>query len=244
MKHKVSTKMKNIFAVLFLTLSVSSGLFAQGTQTRPMVVVGPGTAGTPSGGVESVQGVAGGQPVITNNNYSNGTGMLPSDVASTNATQLAGNTLVNNPCETVAGTTTAISIATSSVIITATAAKKTYICGILLSSSDAAGETVNVVEGTGTLCASSQVALIGSTTAANGVLLGASGGGFGFDIGKAPIINGKTVALDICIIQVASHRVSGFVTWVQQGLVDPRHWLLSILAACSLLWYRRRRKLA
>lgn len=149
---------------------------------------------------------------------------------SVNEAQLAGQTLVDNPCQTVAGTTTAISLASSgpTVVIPAAAGKKTYYCQIILNSSDAAGETVSVVEGTGVNMATSQVALLGSTTSANGVLLAASGGGFVMGDGGYPVIRGKTNALDSGILANGSHRVSGSVTWVQKFFDDPRQltWML------------------
>jgi hypothetical protein len=117
-----------------------------------------------------------------------------------------------DPCESVAQTTTPISLTTDTVIIAAVSAKKNYICSISIVA--AAAEIVSITEGTGVVCGTGEAAIVGSTTDANGMSLAANGG-----LVKAStkaVYVGKTANVDTCLNVSGSNRIAGEVTWVQR----------------------------
>lgn len=129
-------------------------------------------------------------------------------------TQFLGPTAtVNEPCRTGTKVTKPISQAASAVIITHTTTLKTYICGGSFNLSDA--ESVSITEGTGTVCATGQVALMGSTTVANGMALAANEG-MSLGSGGSSNIVANTGGDDICLLQSGTGRAAGWVTYVQQ----------------------------
>jgi hypothetical protein len=118
-----------------------------------------------------------------------------------------------DPCSSEAKSRTAISQTADAVIISAAASKKNYICSIVLVAG--AAEIVNIVEGTGSTCGTSQAAIIGSTTEANGLSFAANGG-FSSSGGNATVIPGSGTNVDTCLMVSGTNRVAGFVTWVQR----------------------------
>lgn len=119
----------------------------------------------------------------------------------------------SDPCQTLAKTSLPFSQTASARLILATSAKKTYFCSILIVAADA--ENLSLVEGTGSVCATGIAAVIGATTAANGMNLAANGG-FALGSGGATIASGATNNTDTCLFQSGSGRVSGVLTYVQQ----------------------------
>ncbi len=103
-----------------------------------------------------------------------------------------------------------ISQTTSTDLITST--NKLHICGILIVSS--AAQSVSLVEGTGTLCATGIAALMGSTTAANGMALAANGG-FSHTAERAFMVT-QTTADHLCLLQ-GTGNVSGFISYVDHN---------------------------
>lgn len=116
------------------------------------------------------------------------------------------------PCQAVAKTSVNISQTTSTQLFAGTSSKKTYICSIMLVAADA--ENVSLVAGTGSVCATGTSAVIGGTSAANGPNLAANGG-FALGSGLATVASGTVNADNICLLQSASGRVAGVVTYVQ-----------------------------
>lgn len=106
--------------------------------------------------------------------------------------------------------TLAISQTTSTDILTTTA--KLHVCSLMLVAS--AALVVNLVEGTGTVCATGGAALIGSTTTANGMSLAANGG-FSMVAGR-PWLKSKTAADHICLTMSGTGTVSGVMTYADQ----------------------------
>lgn len=78
---------------------------------------------------------------------------------------------------------------------------------------NATAEVVNELEGTGTNCGTSTLAVSGSTTAANGESLAANGG-FSAGTGLGTISTTSVPGNDYCLGQSASARVSGHMTYV------------------------------
>lgn len=121
--------------------------------------------------------------------------------------------ILADPCETEEQVTDTFSITTDTVIITATAAKKNYICSMLVIAG--AAEIVSITEGTGTVCGTSEAALLGSTTDANGGSLAANGG-FPWGTGAKAVVRGKTANVDTCANVSGSNRVVVTINWVKR----------------------------
>jgi hypothetical protein len=114
-----------------------------------------------------------------------------------------------DPCTALNRITVPISVAADTAVITAGGASvRTYICGGALVAG--AAEVVNIWEGTGTACGTSSAALVGSTTEANGISLGANGG---FIIPQS--IRGIGTNVDVCIRLSTTNRVAGWFSYVQ-----------------------------
>lgn len=90
-----------------------------------------------------------------------------------------------------------------------TSSGKMYICSIVLIIPDA--ETASLVEGTGTVCATGIAAVIGGTTAANGIAPGANGGFSA--IGGFPWLQTQTSNDHLCLLQSGSGRIAGVITY-------------------------------
>lgn len=89
-----------------------------------------------------------------------------------------------------------------------------YICTVLLFS-NADAENVSLVEGTGSVCASSTAAIIGATTAANGVALIANEG---FSLPSSqPLFKMATAGDHLCLLQSGTGRVTGTITYTDHS---------------------------
>lgn len=82
-----------------------------------------------------------------------------------------------------------------------------YICSVVLVSATA--QSVSVVQGTGTTCATSPVGLIGGSTAS---MAFAANGGIVLD-GSQPQIKGTATAQHLCVLQSSTGNVSGTITY-------------------------------
>lgn len=86
-----------------------------------------------------------------------------------------------------------------------------YICYIMLVSATA--QSISITQGTGTTCATSAVALIGSTTVANGMALAANSG-FSFLAGAGNFLKTTTTGQHLCVLQSSSGTVSGVIGYL------------------------------
>lgn len=135
---------------------------------------------------------------------------------SVNINQVGGTTPVLDPCQANTATIKPISIttATTTNVITGTAAKKTYICSLVMTS--AAADNVAVIEGTtGATCGAGTAALIGGTTAANGLNFAANGG-VSLGNGGFAVLQTATNNNDVCLITSAATPLAVSVKYVQQ----------------------------
>ena len=123
------------------------------------------------------------------------------------------NSILYDPCQTVAKTYTPISQTANTQLVAGTSAKKTYICSVLLIGADA--ENVSFVAGTGSVCATNTVAVIGGATAAAGPNMAANGG-FSFGNGATALAATTVNADNLCLFQSGSGRIGGVMTTVQQ----------------------------
>ncbi|MGH2359814.1 MAG: hypothetical protein ACRDGM_04635, partial [bacterium] len=104
----------------------------------------------------------------------------------------------------------AISQTADTQVVTGTAGQRVYICAIVLIAT--AAETISIIEGTGTICATSPTAVYGSTTEANGMGF-AAGGGFAQASGQ-PFVHTGVDGNNLCIMQVGTARVSGSISFI------------------------------
>lgn len=125
------------------------------------------------------------------------------------------NVLSADPCLGAAKTNFALaSAAGNTQVVAGSAAKKVYICSISIIA--AATAVVNFIEGTGSACTTAnEAAVIGSTTAANGMSLAANGG-LTLGNGAGTVAVTATAANGICILQSGTTALAGNVTYVQQ----------------------------
>ncbi len=125
----------------------------------------------------------------------------------------ATNPVVFDPCQVVAKTSITGTQTTGTQIITGSASKKTYICSFMIRA--AAAEVWNIIAGTGSVCATGSSAVIGSTTAANGISEAANGGQT-YGNGMATVFAATAVNADnLCLTQSGTSRLTWQLTYVQ-----------------------------
>lgn len=86
-----------------------------------------------------------------------------------------------------------------------------YICSVILVSATA--QSISVIEGTGTVCASSGTALVGGASAS---LATAANGGFSA-IAGTPWLKMQASADHLCVLQGSSGNVSGIITYLDHA---------------------------
>jgi hypothetical protein len=104
-----------------------------------------------------------------------------------------------------------ISQTASTDLITST--NKLHICAILIVSATA--QSVSLVEGTVTTCGTGTAALMGATTAANGMALAANGGFT--HTAERPFMVTQTTADHLCLLQSGAGNISGFISYVDHN---------------------------
>jgi hypothetical protein len=159
----------------------------------------------------------GGSAVVTGTGAS-GAGIPRVTVANDSAVRIrdnAGNEIASStgrPLDADRGLTVRLPAhCTSFVSISVTAdTQRIYICAITLVAN--AAEIVSIVEGTGTACATSPVALWGSTTDADGMSFAANGGMA--MAAAAPFIRTSVDGNNLCIRLNGTNRVTGMISYV------------------------------
>lgn len=161
--------------------------------------------GTGTIGLNAGSNLIGGAQLVDTGGTTKATVKGASTQAATTDTSLvvAQSPLPNTLCTS----SIAISQTTSTDVLTTTA--KAHICSIVLVSDTA--QFINVIEGTGTLCATSGAALIGSTTAGNGLSVAANGGFSA--VSDRAWLKTKVTGDHVCITQSGSGRLSGVITY-------------------------------
>jgi hypothetical protein len=195
----------NLHAVLDTT---STTAVTQSTASNlNAAVVGTGTAGSPAGGVALMTKL-----LVTPDSVA-----LPAN-QSVNISQINGAAPVLDPCQGQTKLFINISQTGNTKLVTGTSAKKIYICGISVPP-QAAAVNLALVEGTGSTCGTSTVAIPGITggdgTAAKGANM-AINGGFMYGNGGYSIGQETTNADDMCLFQSGSGQVSGGLAYVVQ----------------------------
>lgn len=118
-----------------------------------------------------------------------------------------------DPCQLNVKTSTPVNLTANGLLFSGASARKNYICAVVLVLSGA--ETVSLIEGADSACASSPLALIGAATAASGLALPANGV-LSAGNGAATIAAGSSTNFSVCLFKSGSNRVGGVVTYVQQ----------------------------
>jgi hypothetical protein len=121
---------------------------------------------------------------------------------------------LSDPCAINPKTNLAVSTNATALtqVIPAVTGAKIYICSIALIGAGATAFNLNV--GTGTNCGTNTAALLGSTTAANGMSFPANGG---FTLGNgAGTVAVTGASSEVCTVQSNAVYVSGVITYVQQ----------------------------
>lgn len=138
--------------------------------------------------------------------------------ASYNGLNVGGNLVgqVGDPCQVTASTILPFTIptATTTNILTGTAAQKIYVCYLYLQTGIA--NNVALIEGTtGATCGSGTAALVGGVTAATG-LINAANSGQAFGNGGFSVLQTQTNNNDICVITSAAGPLSGVLKYVKR----------------------------
>jgi hypothetical protein len=209
-----------------LSLNTSGGLRVEVASALPTGsnVIGA-LAANQSVNVAQMNGVA-----VTMNNGVAGTGVQRVAVASDNsnapgiggsatgsavpsaARYIAGNADGNLTGAIFCNHWTAVNQTASTQIITGAASKQTYICNVFLFSATA--QNINIVEGTGTTCATGTAGMLGGATAATGPNLAANQG-FVLPASTVPWLKTATAADNVCLLQSGTGQVSGVIVWTQ-----------------------------
>lgn len=104
-----------------------------------------------------------------------------------------------------------VSIAVDTTLITAPNANMfIYVCSYNLVSGVA--NNVSIVEGTGTVCATGLAAMVGSTTAANGLNLAANGS-INYGGGSGAVTRTAVAGDNVCILRSSAGPLSGVIGW-------------------------------
>lgn len=119
----------------------------------------------------------------------------------------------NDPCQTSPKVSVPFTQAASTTLVLGSSARKNYICSVAVVAPDA--EKLSVVEGTGTACATSPLALIGGTIAASGISLTANGV-FTLGNGSGTVAAGANANFNVCLLQSGTGFVAGVLMIVQQ----------------------------
>ena len=115
------------------------------------------------------------------------------------------NTKINVPLSTTAG---------RYQIVAPVALKRVYICSIVIKST--AADSISLVGGLGSSCTTgSPLAIVGSTTPANGVDVGALDG-WSQGNGGGTIYSTTTAGHGVCLVQSGTTKIAGALTYVQQ----------------------------
>jgi hypothetical protein len=122
---------------------------------------------------------------------------------------------VIDPCQGQTKSYLSISQTSGTQLVAGTSSKKIYICSIHIVTATA--QNVALVEGTGTVCASSIAGVqgFGGSTAATGWNFAANGG-IAYGNGASSLGGEGTAADNLCLLQSGSGQISGGISYVVQ----------------------------
>lgn len=117
-----------------------------------------------------------------------------------------------DPCALNPKTSVAISQSASTQLFSGAAARKNYICAFSVVVPDS--EKLALIEGTGSVCATTPLALIGPTLAVSGLSLAANGQ-LTLGNGSATVAAGVNQNFNVCLLQSGSGLIGGVIDFVQ-----------------------------
>ena len=129
---------------------------------------------------------------------------------------IASNQTAADPCMYQAKSNVTVSQTASGTLITGTSGKKNYLCSLTIIAS--AAVNVSLVEYSGTCTGGTAFALLGSTTAANGLPLAANGG-LAYGTGGNTVVSGAgdtNSGYNVCLLQNGSGTVVAQATYISQ----------------------------
>lgn len=103
-----------------------------------------------------------------------------------------------------------ISLAADSIVITPSAGNFVYICNLGLVAGTA--DNFSVVEGTGALCVTNALAMLGGSTAATGMNMAANGV-FTYGSGTGAVLKTAVPGDSVCILRSSAGPLSGGISW-------------------------------
>ena len=118
-------------------------------------------------------------------------------------------TTAKDPCDGGTKVFVAISQTTSTQLLTGTASNRTYVCSIALVQAASSTQTFSLVSGTGSVCGTGTSAMMGATTAANGLQQPISHGA-----GSGTVAKSGANADNVCLLQSGTDRITGVLSYV------------------------------
>jgi hypothetical protein len=173
-------------------------IIATGADTPSFNLSQVGGTAIVTGGVAGTQGVGG---TTANGSAVGG-----------NPFQIAGNASGNVTRAIFCDNWTKINQTAGAQLITGAATKQTYVCNLFIYSATA--QNAALVEGTGTVCATGILGLMGGSTAATGQNLAANQG-FVLPASTVPWAKTVTAADNVCLLQSGTGQISGVIVWTQ-----------------------------
>jgi hypothetical protein len=168
-------------------------------------------------GVPTAYGVAPttGNYIGVNAFVTNATALGQAAMAASSPVVLANNQTVPDACMFAAKTNIAISTASGTTqLVAPSGSTQVYVCSIVTVGATASVQ--NLVGGTGATCTTgTPAAIIGSTTAANGMSFAANGG-FAYGNGEGVVASTTTAGHGLCLIQSGTAQISGNAMIVQK----------------------------
>ena len=128
-----------------------------------------------------------------------------------NVAQKGGSAVAAGPCEREVPLYAQVDQASGEQLITGTASERVYVCSIAIVTATA--QNIALVDGTGTVCATSPTGLLGGSTAATGQNF-AVNGGWVLPFNQGGWAKTSTDADNVCLRQSSTGQVSGIVTYV------------------------------
>lgn len=134
-----------------------------------------------------------------------------SGALSVGQSERGGVTVVAGACERETVLYVQISQTTGTQLITGTASERIYVCSLQLMTATA--QNIALVDGTGSVCATSPTGLLGGSTAATGWNFAANGG-IVLPTTRDSWAKTSTDADNVCLLQSSTGQISGSLTYV------------------------------
>lgn len=186
----------------------------KGTAGNPLTVTGIGVADNTAFVAQTnsiVAGYAETTPSALTTGRTGMFGVVPATRAMRVRLTNATGDQIGDPCSYGTKLFKNISQTTSTELFTGTASNRTYICHVFIMAN--AAETISLISGTGTVCATSPGPLTGGGSATPLSAISANGG-YSLGNGAAAIAKSDTDADNICLVQAGAVQLTGVLSYV------------------------------